>query len=242
MALACVIATASGALLLTGRLLLLARRTRALPELLIALVCLFSGCGLSSAAALAVWPLEPDWLQLPLLAASRVSFHIGCAFVALSTWRIFRPVGLWPLVLVCALFLPLGGLAVNDVVLVRTDAVRRSTPIFWAGYLAQCLCFCWSAWEALRHHSMLRRRIPLGLAEPEVARRILLWGIGALVCGAGLSVWMVATWFDPGFPRQPWAIAIGMSLTLTAVSCMWGIFFGSATAEQLDPARTERGK
>jgi hypothetical protein len=38
----------------------------------------------------------------------------------------------------------------------------------------------WVAFEPLRYHALLRRRVRLGLAEPVVADRFLLWGCGSL--------------------------------------------------------------
>ena len=37
----------------------------------------------------------------------------------------------------------------------------------------------WSSYECLRYSAMLQRRVKLGLAEPMVAHRIWLWGVGA---------------------------------------------------------------
>jgi hypothetical protein len=46
-----------------------------------------------------------------------------------------------------------------------------------AGIVASNL---WVAFEPLRYHALLRRRVRLGLAEPVVADRFLLWGCGSL--------------------------------------------------------------
>jgi predicted membrane chloride channel (bestrophin family) len=47
----------------------------------------------------------------------------------------------------------------------------------YAGYVG---CFLWSAAEALHRHHLARRRLALGLAEPVVVDRLLLWGIFGL--------------------------------------------------------------
>jgi hypothetical protein len=47
----------------------------------------------------------------------------------------------------------------------------------YAGYVG---CFLWSAAEALYRHTLARRRLAVGLAEPVVADRFLLWGIFGL--------------------------------------------------------------
>jgi hypothetical protein len=49
------------------------------------------------------------------------------------------------------------------------------------------LVFAWTAAESLAYHAMLRRRIALGIADPVVANRVLLWAIAAVatvvLCG-----------------------------------------------------------
>ena len=41
-------------------------------------------------------------------------------------------------------------------------------------------CFVWTALESLHHYGMARRRQALGLADPVVASRFLLWGFYGL--------------------------------------------------------------
>jgi hypothetical protein len=50
----------------------------------------------------------------------------------------------------------------------------------------------WGAGEALRWWRLMRRRLALGLADPLVANRFLMWGIGAGAAGVGSLVGVVA--------------------------------------------------
>jgi hypothetical protein len=50
---------------------------------------------------------------------------------------------------------------------------------FWIGTVGKTGAFTWGSWEAIRYYGMLRRRIPLGLADPVVANRIALWGLAS---------------------------------------------------------------
>jgi hypothetical protein len=62
-------------------------------------------------------------------------------------------------------------------------AVRARAILVWgAGSLALSgLAWGWTAWESLRFYTLLRRRVALGLADPVVANRMLLWGsMGAI--------------------------------------------------------------
>ena len=54
----------------------------------------------------------------------------------------------------------------------------------------------WVSWEPLRYHVMMRRRLKLGLAEPIVVDRFLLWGVGSasrlvlVLFGVGSALWV----------------------------------------------------
>jgi hypothetical protein len=61
-------------------------------------------------------------------------------------------------------------------------ARARAILVWGAGSLALSgIAWGWTAFEALRFHALLRRRVALGLADPVVANRMLLWGsMGAI--------------------------------------------------------------
>ena len=52
---------------------------------------------------------------------------------------------------------------------------------FWdsAAVASFALGFGWMGAESLRYHGLLRRRLVLGLADPAVTNRFLVWGAGA---------------------------------------------------------------
>ncbi len=47
----------------------------------------------------------------------------------------------------------------------------------------------WMAYEASRYHLLMRRRMSIGLADPVVVNRFLLWALASLCMAA--SIWMV---------------------------------------------------
>jgi hypothetical protein len=51
---------------------------------------------------------------------------------------------------------------------------------FWLMTSGMLACNVWVAFEPLRYYAQLRRRVRLGMSEPIVADRILLWGIGSV--------------------------------------------------------------
>ncbi len=56
----------------------------------------------------------------------------------------------------------------------------------------------WVSYEPLRYHRMLRRRLELGMAEPVVVDRMLLWGVGSAARLVLLVVGVGATFFVRG--------------------------------------------
>lgn len=84
----------------------------------------------------------------------------------------------------------------------------------------------WAALEALVHYTKLRRRIVLGLADPLVANRLLLWALAAL--SEWLIYGVVAMTILAGRPEDCiagtaalWGSVFGVS----AAFCMWLGFF-----------------
>lgn len=167
-------------LLMAIRLLLLARRSRELPELMIGLSFLMGGMlGYSFSVASSV-----------LLGASRadaanVTYIIGqtgmalAAFFTLFSWRlIFAPampggralVVVWGMVLFVA----------HVGVLMTTGPVlgeRVMTGPYWVQLIAQGGCYAIIAWASHAHARKLERRCAIGLGDPVVANRLMLWGL-----------------------------------------------------------------
>jgi hypothetical protein len=94
-------------------------------------------------------------------------------------WRIYHPTRRWApwivsiwtallaVVLVIRLFHPVPGIA------------PVSDPSYLLMLVAQGGVYAANAWSALRYHGQLRLRMRLGLADPVVANRMLLWGLAA---------------------------------------------------------------
>ena len=64
----------------------------------------------------------------------------------------------------------------------------------------------WSASESLGYHSRLRRQLALGIANPVVVNRFLLWGVSsaASVIGTGVNAWFA--WSGPLSVLHPAAL------------------------------------
>jgi hypothetical protein len=214
------------------RLLLLARRTRQLPELLIGLAFVGCGAGYVFMVAARVPQLAEQTHVLHLVGRTGIS--IGCACVALTTWRLFRPSGAMALAIMYVLFLGFGAGFVADVVF-ADRAFRRTQPLFWFGFATNALAFAWAAFEPLRYYRMLRRQIRLGLGDPAIARRILLWGVAAAAIFLNFPVlaWSMRMAGGPFNPAQGFATTL---LSCIAAYSIWAAFF--PPSKRLVPRRT----
>ena len=190
LALAClgVVGTLVGA-----RLLLLARRTRELPELAIGLGLVFItvvGAPLSSVGRL------PSLVSTPLgdavFALGLVFSLTGIELVYVFTWRVFHASARWarmvPVLAGVALAVQLAGLLIaSQRGGTMAEILPHTRPWGLAIVGMVALAFGWTAFESLRYHARLRRRLPLGLADPVVANRVLLWGV------SGVATWCLCT-------------------------------------------------
>jgi hypothetical protein len=76
------------------------------------------------------------------------------------------------------------------------------------------LAYLWTAWEALRYHGLMRRRVRLGLADPAVCDRFLLWGLMALFVTAGVLLNSVALALRIEILESPWILLASSSTGL----------------------------
>jgi hypothetical protein len=171
------------------RLLLLARSTGGRPEALIGTgSVLIAGIGFPASVASGFGGLAGA-VNLPLWVTSEAITQAGIALFYLFTQQVFRPEARWArgLCLGAALYMPLG-LAGAGWSLAHAapgdGSIAVTSRWLLACFVAYGGCFVWSAGESLREHRRALRRVALGLADPAVANRFLLWSVYAL-CAAG---------------------------------------------------------
>jgi hypothetical protein len=167
------------------RMLWLARRTRGRPECLIGagslLIC---GVGFPTSVA-SGFGRDVAGLNLPLWLGSELVTQVGIVLIYGFTQQVFRPGVGWAraLIAAAALWLP-ASLAGAGLALAAAQpgdsSVVAARPWLLACFAGYSGCFVWSALESLHHHGMARRRQALGLAEPAVANRFLLWAAYSL--------------------------------------------------------------
>lgn len=188
------------------RLLQLARRTGALPELALGLAFFLVGALGYPLGLLSIWPGLPEPLARALFALANLATGVGSAAVFVFTCSVFRPEARWAKGLVWVAAALLGvqaafgvarALVAPPVSFAEPDlgfSVRQGVTAF---------SYAWTALEALRYRALLLRRLALGLAEVEVVNRFLLWavaGAGAFTGSAVMSVTSLVgatPWQDP---------------------------------------------
>jgi hypothetical protein len=90
-------------------------------------------------------------------------------------------------------------------------------------------CLLWGSIEALRYWRLMSRRGRLGLADPIVTNRFLLWGVGAGAAGVGTAVGLAAQWWTGLHPLAiPWVMFSSSLHGSVAAVAMWFAFLPPA--------------
>jgi hypothetical protein len=174
-----VVAFALASTVVGGRLLWVARRTREAPELAMGLAFVVSGAiGFplliaAQAVQQASGPNATTHLLMALGAGFTFSGYVG---LGVGCWRIYRPGARWPLAAIAAGAATV--VAASATVALAAELATRERA-FWPGVCVGALTFAWNATESFLLHGQLRRRLALGLADPEVVNRVLMWGLGS---------------------------------------------------------------
>jgi len=173
------------------RLLLLARRTGALPELVMGCsLLLMGGIGypLTSVARQAVG--LSDSARTGFMIAAHVCMVSGAFSMAVFNWRVFRADARWAraltfgtALLLVALFLAQGYAPGFSAGALRGEGL----PLVLIN-LVVAGNSCWSMLESLAYRRKLALRRRLGLGDPLVEDRLRLWAL-AMGGAAAISLW-----------------------------------------------------
>jgi hypothetical protein len=209
------------------RLLFLARRSRALPELILGGSLIMGGVigALLEAGGLAGIRDLPAQLVGRLLLSGKLFGLVGLLLTGLFTWRVFRPGERWAGLVVGALvacsFSGLCGFAWHGTF--STEEI----PTLWfvVELTGRVGAPCWMVLEASRYHGLMRRRLRLGLADPVVTNRFLLWALAA-----GFSIVLLLTSAVPVFldPILHEAFLVASLLTFSVCGVVSSVCYGLA--------------
>ncbi len=209
------------------RLLRLAQCTGELPERLLGATFLFE----SMSAALYVLPLfspfEPLWT--PLTFAARVVYLPAPILLALFTARVFRPTERWTTWLVCGIAILLvagvGGSAWRG----DWEGYSITSGWFWLEWVGYTLPYGWAGAETAIQYRHARRRVRLGLCDPLVCNRYLLWALyGTLgVCACLVLLPQYAEYEATNQFTATWDALYG-AVQIAAAVMVWLVFFPPA--------------
>lgn len=176
-----------GLLLLGLRLLGLSRRSGKTPERWLGLAFACAGAGVWLLLLAALGDLAPERARLLALAA-QAGLTGAVAFLVVFAWRTFRAGSSAARTLALAL---LGANLAAGAAVVATGVPVPAGPLGLTMVLARSAALSWLFVESTLFALRMRRRLALGLAEPIVANRFLLWSIwtGAL---AGIPLFVLA--------------------------------------------------
>jgi hypothetical protein len=227
------------------RLLRLFARTRALPELTMAIAFLghgFLGFALSVLAK-GLHVFGPSSL-LVVVMTGHVAQYVGALAIGTFAWRVFRPQGGGALVY-AALALALGGALGAEIL---SGAYRDYASVvpyqgwYSVGHLVRVSAHAWLVTECLIAWRKARRRARLGLAEPIVVERFAIWAASS---SAVVLAVLVATEHrlrtGYGVVASPPAMATVSALLLAAALGNWLCFFPPRWYRARFAADTERG-
>lgn len=204
-----------------ARLMLLAQRTRRLPELAIgASLFLLGAIGypLTILARNGVGgPQGAEWL----LGAGFAFENVGAAAMALATWRTFRRDSAWARALFIGFAAVLAGSWLAQALRGELAVVNA---LYWTAFAGRALPFAWSAAESWLYHARLRRRLAIGLADPVVTDRFRLWAINTSAVTAAFGVFGIAVLMELPVSTSPNVLASSSIAGLVASVSMWLAF------------------
>jgi hypothetical protein len=188
------------------KLLQLARRTGALPELALGLAFFLVGALGYPLGLLSIWPALPEPLARGLFALANLATGVGSAAVFVFTRSVFRPEARWAKGLVWLAAALLGvqaAFGVARALVVPPASFAEPDLGFSVRQGVTAFSYAWTALEALRYRALLVRRLALGLADVEVVNRFLLWAIAGAGAFTGSAVMSAISlvgqtpWQDP---------------------------------------------
>lgn len=215
----CVVGAVVGA-----RLMLLWRRTRGFPELAVGVALFLIG---AVGYPLAMIGGIPDAVSprtgISMLTASTFVIDFAFVLVATFTWSVFRRTATWGRALLGLLAVGYAGHAIG--VLMVGPSLSSASELMMAapkvtlfGQALNLVTFGWTAVEGYTYWWKLRKRVSIGLGDPVVANRFLLWalaGSGSL-CTNLISWWVVFHGID-FFQAQGIQAAVGFVSMLVCV-------------------------
>ena len=173
---------------------------------------------------------DDDAVRMRFFLASRLAIDAGTIVFALFTRRVFRSRERWATWLVtgtavCLIAGVAGSLWVGD----WEGARPLSNPWYWPERLAGVVPSAWMAIEGLHQYVRARQRRRVGLCDPLVCNRFLLWGVsGALWVMLELVIFPQEIGYEITREFSTTLGALSGSLEVVPVALIWLTFFPPA--------------
>ena len=209
------------------RLLRLGQRTREVPERLLGAMFLLSGASYIVYLMAYLPGLESLWT--PISFAGRVIYIGAPILLAAFTQQVFRPKGHWAAWLVYGIAVLMVGGVGGSALGGDWEGFSISNRWFWLEWAGYTIPFGWAGSEAFVQYRQARRRVRLGLSEPFVCNRYLLWAMfGVLqVCIALAILPQYSTYETTSQFTATWDILIG-GLEIVSITLIGLVFFPPA--------------
>jgi len=215
----------AAALVLGIRLLILASRTRGVPELAMGASFIVGGffgflfllVGNPAAGLAMAAPVSELLFRLGMSLIG-----VGVCFTYVFVWQTFRPDS--SLVRTLSLTAMVCILASFWAVWSHPIEAALVDPVHLFGEAVRMGGLLWGCIEALRYYAAMRRRLALRLADPVVTNRFLLWGIAM---GAGVVTSLTGLFMTVSGRVDPDAwpyLILGIFATISPIA-QWFAFF-----------------
>jgi hypothetical protein len=232
------------------RLYLLSRRTRQLPEILIAVSFLLW------TLSYAIWDIPYAFVDSEELVpavysyGSLVALASGTIVFTFFIRAVFRPAARWAIGLVAAIAATNLAGVVGMAYMGDWEGVNPlANPWYWLEFFGGVAPSAWMGAEGLTKYFKTRRQLKLGLCDPMTCNRFLLWGIAGSLWVALEGV-VTASDLVYAFTGQ-WSELLGLGMALfdvAPITIFWFVFFppefycrwiegsGSSGAEEGSPS------
>jgi len=206
------------------RLLFLAYRTRQVPETALGFAFVLLGAigyPLTTAARRALLPT--DEANQALMAIGVLAQNAACLGVFVMTAYTFHPgdrvargiVGVAALAFLASWI----GQAMQT-----GFATHTTGAAYYLGLAARTLAFAWACHASLREYGLARRRMRIGLVDPIVANRFLLFGLGTGGVLAAFLIFFVGQITTANVAESGWVLAATGAAGLFAAVPTWLAF------------------
>jgi hypothetical protein len=211
-----------------ARLMGLYRRSGETPERSMALAFLLLGISYLFYQVASLLALEHLWM--PLIYAGRVACGASCLMMAVFTRQVFRPGEAWATGMVWTVALLIstgtGGAALEG----DWEGMSLGSAWFWFEWVGMLTPFVWAALEGFAQYVQGRRRVRLGLCDPIVCNRFLLWGFfGAMQLCTYLTLIPLYLDFKTNGQFSVSIEAVLGAFEMLSVGAVWLVFFSPAS-------------